>query len=114
MHQNVKAIPFPGIPNAYIVISAVKSEKGNGVEKRMSFFYDNGMKGAEWEPDYGPISIYNKCEKNDEGAMPHFFYEYYTGQGNWSQLAVQREGLPDSFLAGDYPAIFAVLKSWSE
>ena len=115
MNKNVKCIPFPGIENAYVVISGHKSEKsGNGVSGCMSFFYDNGKIGAEWEPDNGPIRVLYSCDKDHEEAMEHWFYDYCTGYGNWSQLAVEEEGLPKAFLSGDYEHIFNVLRSWSD
>lgn len=113
MNKNVYCIPFDGIENAYVVISGHKAKTGNGIKKCMSFFYDNGLVGAEWEPDNGPITVIYKCRAEDEGSIPHWFYGFYTGQGNWSQLAVEEEGLPSAFLDGDYKYIFAVLRCWS-
>ena len=114
INNNIKCVPFPGIENAYVVISGYKSDAGNGVKKCMSFFYNNGNVGAEWEPDYGPITIIYKCEKDNGDAQKHWFYDYYTGNGNWSQLAVEGEGLPSAFLDGDYKYIFEVLKEWGK
>ena len=114
INKNVRCIPFPGIENAYVVISGYKTKAGNGVKKCMSFFYDNGAIGAEWEPDYGPITIIYKCNKKDEESRPHWFYDFYTGQGHWSQMAVEEEGLPSAFLDGDYEYLFLVLKKWSD
>ena len=115
LNKNIKCIPFPEIDNAYVVISGHDYEKnGNGVRKCMSFFYDNGDVGAEWEPDNGPITVIYKCEKDHKDAKKHWFYDYSTGTGNWSQLAVEEEGLPSAFLDGDYEYIFNVLKDWGE
>ena len=114
MRESLRCIPLEEIDNAYVVISARESTNGNGVKKRMSFFYDGGDIGAEWEPDHGPITIIYKCDKDHEQAQEHWFYDYYTGQGNWSQLAVENEGLPDAFLRGDYEYLFNVLKQWSD
>lgn len=113
INKNVRCVPFNGIENAYVVISGHKAETGNGVKKCMSFFFDNGDVGAEWEPDNGPITVIFKCKENDEGSQPHWFYDFYTGQGNWSQLAVEEEGLPSAFLDGDYEYLFSVLREWS-
>lgn len=113
MNKNVRCIPFVGIKNAYMVISGYKEETGNGVKKCMSFFYDNGDIGAEWEPDNGPITVIYKCNKAHEKAEKHWFYDYCTGYGNWSQLAVESEGLPNAFLTGAYDYLFAVLKKWA-
>ena len=114
MNTNIICIPFPGIDNAYVVISGRKADNSNGVEKCMSFFYDHGNVGAEWEPNYGPITIIYKCGKDDKESQEHWFYDYCTGYGNWSQLAVEDEGLPEAFLNGDYGHLFAVLRFWSD
>ena len=113
-HKNLKCIPFPEIKGAYVVISAYKSDKPNGVTKCMSFFFDNGEIGAEWEPDYGPITKIIKLAKDNPEAIPHWFYDYYAGQGYWSQLAVKEEGLPEAFLSGDYERLFGILKQWAQ
>jgi len=114
MNKNIKVIPFPGIPNAYVVISGyADSNMGNGCQKCMSFFWGTPEGGAEWEPEYGPITKYTPCDKNTEGAQPHWFYEYTIGGAHWSQLAVENEGLPRMFVEGDYQGLFAVLARWS-
>ena len=114
MNKGIKCIPFPDIENAYIIISARESDKGNKVRKCMTFFYDSGSVGAEWEPNFGPITTLYKCPKEHKDARPHYFYDFCTGYGNRSQLAVEMEGLPEAFLNGDYVKIFAVLKRWTE
>lgn len=114
MNKNIKCIPFPEIENAYVVISGHKANTGNGVKKCMSFFYDNGERGTEWEPENGPITKIYNCSKDHKKAQKHWFYEYCTGYGYWSQLAVNREQLPQAFLDGDYEYIFNVLKEWAE
>ena len=114
MNKNILCIPFPDIKNAYVVISGHKANTGNGVEKCMSFFYDNGDVGAEWEPDNGPITRIDKCNKDNPEAQKHWFYDYCTGYGNWSQLAVNDERLPDAFIDGNYKFIFLVLKKRSK
>ena len=114
MKNNIKVIPFPDIDNAYIVISGCKSENGNGCKKRMSFFYGTKESGCEWEPEYGPITRIIPCEKDHEKAQKHWFYDYCSGYGNWSQLAVEREMLVEHFLNGDYKMIFSILKEWSQ
>ena len=67
----------------------------------MSFFYGGPDVGAEWEPDYGPITVINSCTKDNENAREHYFYDYCDGYGSWAQLA------------GDYDGIFLVLKRWA-
>lgn len=113
LNKNIKVIPFPGIENAYVVISGVKSERGNGCEKRMTFFYGTDRSGADWEPDYGAITYYEPCSGDVPGAVAHWFWEYCTGSGNWSQLAVDEEGLAGMFLEGDYVGLFGVLRKWA-
>ena len=51
--------------------------------------------------------------KNIKGAIPHWFYKYYAGQGHWSQLAVKESGINKAFLEGDYNHIFSILKEWA-
>ena len=112
-NRNVICIPFPCIENAYVVISGYKVDTSNGVKKCMSFFFDNGDIGVEWEPDYGPITKISKLNEGDDGAIPHWFYPYYGGNGDWSQMAVNEEGLGLAFLDGDYKKLFAILKDWA-
>jgi len=114
MNKGIKCIPFPDIENAYVIISAYKTDGGNGVKKCMTFFYDSGRVGVEWEPDHGPITTIYKCTKEHKDARPHYFYDFCTGNGNWSQLGVEEGGLPEAFLNGDYVKIFAVLKRWTD
>lgn len=119
MNKSIAVIPFKDIENAYVVISCFFSENhGNNIKKNMSFFYDNGEVGAEWEPENGPITKIFKCDKDyeaeHENAQKHYFYDYCTGYGHWSQLAVDKNRLPEYFLDGNYEMIFSILKSWAE
>ena len=114
VNASVKCIPVPGIANAYVIISGHSATTGNGVKKCMSFFYDNGDVGAEWEPDDGPITVIHSCGKDAKNAQRHWFYDYCTGYGEWGQLAVEEEGLPRAFILGDYEYLFAVLKNWAK
>ena len=121
MNSSIKVIPFPGIENAYIVISAHTKSNTNeiiqmNVKHMISFFYGTPKGGAEWEPDYGPVSVVIPCDKDfvsegyDGVAVSHWFYPKHGL--NWSQLAVEDNHLPEKFLNGDYEGIFGVLKSW--
>ena len=116
--QTLKA-KVPGIDNAWILCSGViRDDDTYGgppqVRATMSFLYDAGSKAAEWEPQYGPIQIWTKCEEGAENSRPHYFYDYVLQDGwNWSQLAVDKAALPDAFAAGNYEHIFAELKAWS-
>jgi len=115
MNSNIKVIPFPDIEGAYIVISAYKSDDANGLKKCMSFFFDGGNNiGAEWEPDYGPITVIYSCAESHPKAQEHWFYPFCTGYGNWSQLAVIDSGLSKAFLDGDYALLFGILKDWTK
>lgn len=114
MKENIKILPFPNIENAYLVISFSKiKEPHPHTETCISFLYDNSNGvAAEWEPKYGPITVMYKCEKEHPDATPYWFWDYCTGFGNWSQLAVEEKGLPEALYSGDYEYIFNVLKEW--
>jgi hypothetical protein len=115
MKKRIKCIPFPGITNAYIVISGShKKDSCNEVSSNMSFLYHNDKIAVEWEPNYGPITVLYECDKDHEEAQKHFFFDYCTGYGHWSQLAVQEERLGEKFYTGNYEGLFEVLKRWSE
>ena len=105
-------------PGCWILISPMKAKKqydyGLKVDYVVSFLYDAGEVAAEWEPRYGPIQMWNKCNEDDENAIEHYFYDWHnTLPASWSQLSVEREQLPEMFLAGDWDVIFDVLKSWT-
>jgi hypothetical protein len=111
--SNVAIIPFPKIDGAYVIISARKSDSANGVKKNMSFFYDGGSGvGVEWEPDNGPFTQITSCSKDYDVAKKHWFYDYYTGNNDWSQLAVDASGIAEKFINGNYEDLFAILASW--
>jgi hypothetical protein len=117
MKKSIKIIPFDDIENAYIVISCGKVDDCGAVTN-VSFFYGDDDGGAEWAPQYGPITVITPCEKDykteDEEAQEHWFYDYITGYGRWSQLAVDEERLCEKFKDGDYEGVFRVLKEWSK
>lgn len=113
MNKNIKVIPFPDIPDAYIVISGVKSNTANGCAKRMSFFYGTVDGGCEWEPDNGPLTTIYPVQKNDPEAREHWFYDYYAGNGYYSQCAVDDTEIAKSFIDGDYNRVFSILKDRS-
>jgi len=118
-NATVKLLPFPGIENAYIVISAKKRKVDEDVYAKIttSFFYGTEKGGAEWGGDSSPITVISPCDESyDDGfenAEIHFIYPFCTGHGNWFQKAVESEGLVDAFLSGDYEHIFYVLKKFS-
>jgi hypothetical protein len=113
MNKRIKCVPFPDIDNADVVISGHQSDSASGVKKCMTFFYGGPEIGAEWEPDYGPITVIHSCTRDAENAQEHYFYDYCDGYGSWSQLAVNEEGLGKMLIRGDYEGIFEVLKRWA-
>jgi hypothetical protein len=106
-------------PNCYILVSATRRDPKETfgefqVTAHMSFLYDAGKVAAEWEPQYGPIQIWRKCDKDSDGAQEHYFYDFQnSAPGSWSQLAVSNMELPQAFVSGDYDYIFNVLKDWA-
>ena len=105
---------------AHVIYSAskrdVKETFGDiRVKNHFSFCFINGDYAAEWEPEYGPIQVWNKCNKDDENAKPHYIFEYENSPGlNWSQLAVDGNELPRSANEGDWQYIFGVLRRWAK
>lgn len=104
--------------NCYLLASFPERERtgyGLQVKTQVSFLYDAGNVAAEWEPEYGPIQIWHKCNENDEGAKEHYYYDFENSQpGNWSQLAVTNAELPLGANRGDWDYIFAVLRDWAD
>ena len=103
---------------ACVLYSASKRDDPYGdyrVENHFSFACVNGDYAAEWEPEYGPIQVWHKCEKDATNSREHYIIDYTDSQGrNWSQLAVDRCELPQAANHGDWQYIFNVLKSWTE
>jgi hypothetical protein len=114
LNKNIKVIQFPGIENAYVVISGKPSDIGNGCKKQLTFFYGDADGGCEWEPDYGALTKIIPMKKDDVGAIPHWFYDYYAGPGHWSQCAVEERNLPKLFLSGNYEGMFAMMKEFAK
>lgn len=86
------------------------------IEPHTTFLADGGHGvAAEWEPRHGPIQVWHECLKEDENARQHWHFDYVNdGWGNWSQLAVEHECLPQKLLAGDLDAVFEVLLRWAQ
>ena len=105
--------------NCWILISPKKADHQYEssfpqVDYIFSFLYDAGEWAAEWEPRYGPIQIWNKCEEGAENAQEHYFYNWEnTSSLSWSQLSVEKEQLPQMFLESNWDAIFNVLRDWA-
>ncbi len=102
------------IENAYISISARLNTDGELI-KNMSFFYvcDDGSTIVEWEPRFGPITRIESCDRDHPQAEEHWWFDFCTGYGNWSQLAVDENNLKEYFINGDYETIFSVLKTFA-
>jgi len=108
--------------NCYILMSPKIRDSDrpmdiDNMDYAMSFLYHNSETGyaAEWEPRYGPIQVWHQCLENSEGAKEHYFFDFTDSEGgNWSQMAVEREGLHRYFFESDWNSIFNVLMSWTE
>lgn len=74
---------------------------------------------VEWEPNGGAITLIEKCDKDykfkeDEYGQvkPHWLLGWCKGYGNWDQLAVYDEGLPEAVEFGNLERIYEVLNSY--
>ena len=105
---------------AHVIYSAQKRDMKDTcgefqVKNMFSFCWINGEYAAEWEPEYGPIQVWHRCEKDAEGSRPHYVFEFTdSGFGNWSQLAVSNNELPQAANSGFWQYIFSVLKDWAK
>jgi hypothetical protein len=103
---------------AHVIYSAAKKEQTSGevrVKNNFSFCFINGDYAAEWEPEYGPIQVWHKCDKDVENAKPHYIFEFTDSGGlNWSQMAVDKNELPQAANTGSWQYIFNVLKDWAD
>ena len=127
-HCALTKIPYTPRPGAYVVLSFARRETDYAdviIAPFMTFFFDSGKgSGAEWEPEYGPIQKWVETTEqaktetfagNPVSSRRHWFYSWV--QDNclaWSQLAVDREGLKDALLRGDFDYIFGVLERWAQ
>jgi hypothetical protein len=115
--NKVLRCPVPNIPGAFILVSAnLDPEKCNHVNPVQSFLFVNEEDGiaAEWEARYGPITVWRRTTADAENAVEHYAFDYVEkAWGNWSQTAVLNECLPEYFAAGDFAALFAVLRRWA-
>lgn len=87
----------------------------------VSFLADNGDgSAAEWEPQYGPIQLWTECDESwrgeqNEKPRAHWHFPFVEDRlGDWSQLAVEREGLKGLLARGQVGAIFDVLLRWAD
>jgi hypothetical protein len=111
--KRIAILPFPNIQNAYIIISAKQEGEPDKIKVCTTFFFDSGKGiGAEWEPEYGPITTLYSVPADDPEAQEHWFYPFIDGYGHWSQLAVNKYNLKEAFANGDYKYIFNILSDF--
>ena len=117
--SNVMRASFPDVEGAYLLVSgSIKNEELEisqlNTRAMVSFLLVEGDIAIEWEPNYGPIQIFYRAGLNDPDRIPHYVFPFVKkpGFGEWSQLAVEQEGLPQAFIAGNYKYIFDVLAEW--
>ena len=97
------------------------------VQPVVSFVYVDGDTAAEWETKCGPIQIHKRArpqadtktvDRRDAKAgdiILHHIWPYAIFSPlAWSQLAVDREGLPRAFAEGRWEQIFQVLQRFVE
>jgi hypothetical protein len=119
--DRVLVIPVPQFgEGARVIYSAAKKKAEDcyggeiRVKNNFSFCFINGDYAAEWEPEYGPIQVWHKCEKDDPESRPHYIFDFTdSGPLNWSQLAVDKYELPSATNNGQWQYIFNVLKDWA-
>ena len=112
-----KAVRFVYKENCYLLLTACKTENQEffGVKPFITFFYDAGDVATEWECTSGPIMRWYRCDADHPQAKSHFFWDWHKPEPfSWSQLAVEREGLPDFFLEHNFDVIFNILRCWAE
>lgn len=114
MNKSIQVLPFPNILDAYVVISGIRSNHGNGCAINMSFFYGTKKGGVEWLPDFGPFTLITPVDGNHPEAKPHWFYKYYKGDSEWAQAIVDESQIVDYFLMGDYQRVFEILKNFTD
>lgn len=99
------------------------ADRETRTEPFITFLYDAGSVCAEWDGASGPIQMAFKAvdaktplpgaSTFDDEPKEHWFYEYATWSGAWSQMAVSENRLADRFSEGDYAGIFAVLRRFA-
>jgi len=103
-------------PNCYVLVSGSRLDPKNKFDEfdvvaHVTFLYDAGNIAAEWEPEHGPVQLWDKCEEGDEGASEHYYFDYTNSPSlNCSYAVVEDYRLPQAFYRGDYDYIFKVLE----
>jgi len=110
-YSRVVKLPWPEAEGCFLVLSCHKTDKNcNHVRPAVSFLCIVGDVAAEWEPTNGPIQIWYRGNYEDHYAFP----QIRRGGGDWSQLSVEKEGLPHLANSGNYAGIFEVLRKWAD
>lgn len=110
MKPHVEKIPF-GDEGCFLVLSFhLRKDHEPDVKYMMSYLFVGEEVAAEWEPQHGPIQIWYKGDDED-----HYVFDRVMKPGaDWSQLAVDNEGLRETALRGDHAHVFRVLKDWAD
>ena len=110
-YPTVEKFLWPGAEGCFLVLSCRKTEKNcNKVQPAVSFLYISGDVAAEWEPTNGPIQIWYRGDDEEHYSFPRI----RTPGLDLSQLAVEREGLPQMANSGNYEGVFCVLRTWAD
>lgn len=138
--NRVAVLQWPGTTDCYVCVSGSKKPKVSlygpkwhgdkcatesyesefRSKPRVTFCVHAGNAFAEWDGDYGPITVWLDASTgipegyNEEDVAPHWFFEKAVGRGNWSQLAVDRNELPRCLVDGCYDLIFSALRRFAE
>ena len=115
IQKRVAKAKVEGIENAFIYTSGRLDGEGR-LDVAVTLAYVDDVIGvaADWEPKYGPISVWHRCDAGDEGAKPHYIFDYVNDDGlNWSQMAVERADLRGAYAAGNFEYIFGELEAWA-
>ena len=108
-YSHVAKLPWPEMEGCYLTLSCHKTNEANGVRPVVSFLCIVGNVAAEWEPKNGPIQLWYRGEDEEHYTFPRI----RTPSLDFSQLSVEREGLPQMVNAGNYAGVFEVLRTWT-
>jgi hypothetical protein len=110
-YPTVGRFSWPGAVDCYLVLSCRKTDKnGNGVAPVVSFLCIVGDVAAEWEPTGGPIQLFFRGDDEEHYTFPRIRRPNL----DFSQLSVEREGLPGMANSGNYEGVFSVLRDWAD
>ena len=119
MMANKRVMVTPYKEKCFVIVSAPKRDLSETygeirVKSIVSLLYDAGDVAAEWELEHGPIQIWEKATELNDDTKDHYYYDFVVNTPmNWSQLAVDTNGLPQAAACGDWDYIFAVLEDWA-